>query len=238
MDTKIAALAVVIAAGGWWFQNHSSSSSPSSVASPTTATTTAPVSEATSVESKTDGAKAETQAKPKPKAQEPEKTLNATHCKSLGFDSTVLSCMTCDNLLLRLNEVEDPEKGPPLVVTECRGCCQKPGYERFESAVLYAPASAQERDQDLHDFIKRKAPLFPSLEVEYQEGVGAAIEFSNPSTDPERIVRTKVHGWKSEHLVDFMTQRLDDSDNQGGQGLGSTSSTRKIWTAEIQTCSG
>eukprot|EP00746_Dinoflagellata_sp_MGD_P078125 gnl/MRDRNA2_/MRDRNA2_31265_c0_seq1.p1 gnl/MRDRNA2_/MRDRNA2_31265_c0~~gnl/MRDRNA2_/MRDRNA2_31265_c0_seq1.p1 ORF type:complete len:240 (+),score=47.26 gnl/MRDRNA2_/MRDRNA2_31265_c0_seq1:1-720(+) len=238
VDAKIPIAVLICAAvGGYWFATKTPSSAASQ--STTTATTNgAPKSEPRELEQVTGqgGTPPSSTPQQKPKStQDPEKTVNATQCKTWGFDSALLSCSTCDNLKQRLLDVGEEKSIEPPIVTECLGCCQNPKDEKFEAAVLIAPASAQERDQDLHDFVKRKAPLFPGLEVEYQEGDRAAIEFSNPSKDPERVVRIRVHGWKSEHLFSYLSLRLENSD-QGQQGLGQ--GERKYWTAEIQTCSG
>lgn len=107
--------------------------------------------------------------------------------------------------------------------------------EKFAIAKLICDASVQEKDQDLHDFIKRKAPFFPELEVEYAEGAKPAIEFEMEESD--RIVRADVSGWESDHIFHFLTDRLEkgfENSTEATNDMG----TAGAWTAEIQTCSG
>lgn len=157
-------------------------------------------------------------------------TMNDTECLASGFDTSRLKCTTCDMLEKRLTELS---VGGQNVVGMCRGCCQEvASTKQYDSAWLIADAGQQERDQDLHDFIKRKAPLFKSLEVEYLEGAAPAIELENED-DPDSVLRAEVTGWKSHHLVDFLTARL-----KSAQGEEANVAAEGAWTAEIQSCSG
>lgn len=155
-------------------------------------------------------------------------------CAERGFDPKRLSCGTCRALGQRLEEAG----GIGLsIVEECLGCCREAAkVERFSLARLIADASQQDRDQDLHDFIKRKAPLFPALEVEYQEGASPALELENEDA-PDRVVRADVSGWKSDHLAEFLKERLHTrttSDAEGSVKMVAAGA----WTAEVQSCSG
>merc|ERR1719386_32270 len=102
-------------------------------------------------------------------------------------------CGTCEILQRHLEE----SGVASALASECFGCCMlaKP-IEHFTSARLVADANIQERDQDLHDFIKRKAPKYSRLEVEYMESAEPAIEFEKDD-EPDRVVRAVVAGWKS-----------------------------------------
>jgi len=151
-------------------------------------------------------------------------------CLALGFDPRQLGCHTCDTLRLRLEEVGGVGLG---LFDECSRCChQTPPVERFDKGTLMADASAQERDQDLHDFIKRKAPMYPSLEVEYMDGANVALELEN-ERDPDRVVRVDLTGWKSDQMAEFISQRLNSIEEDGGDKV-----IAGAWTAEIQSCSG
>lgn len=156
---------------------------------------------------------------------------NESACAALGFDPVRLKCSTCDMLKRR---VEEQDNGSQDIIQECLGCCNSKTavLERFGSARLTADAGQQDRDQDLHDFIKRKAPLFPSLEVEYMEGAHPALELENED-DPDRVLRAEVSGWKSEHIFEFLSSRLV-SEGEGDAKV----SVAGAWTAEVQTCSG
>jgi len=154
-------------------------------------------------------------------------------CSAKGFNAEKLSCKTCKVLEQRLAEFQQSTR--PLLA-ECFACCQAdPPVEVFRKARLICDASSQERDQDLHDFIKRKAPKIHNLEVDYQEGSWAALELENDDGSG-RVLRADVSGWKSNHLRDFLGSHLEgaaeaDSDASGIAATGA-------WSAEIQSCSG
>lgn len=161
-----------------------------------------------------------------------ENVSSISSCLAMGFDPKQLGCATCDTLKKRLEEAGGISLG---IFDECKSCChQGAPKERFDVARLMADASAQDRDQDLHDFIKRKAPLYPGLEVEYMDGASIAIELENED-DPMRIVRADVTGWKSDDIGKFLGERLkSNASGADGDGAG----VAGAWTAEIQSCSG
>jgi hypothetical protein len=161
--------------------------------------------------------------------------VDTSGCAERGFDPKLLICTTCDALEKRLVENGLPA-GAKKVLSECKGCCrQPPAAERFTSARLIADASIQEKDQDLHDFVKRKAPKFPSLEVEYMESARPAIELFQEE-QPDRIVRAEVQGWGSDHIWKFLSLRLEQR-NESSQA-DTREATTNAWTAEVQSCSG
>jgi hypothetical protein len=137
---------------------------------------------------------------------------------------------------LRAHDTTDGQ----TIVADCLACCQPPlGVEKWWSARLLCDADIQEQDTDVHDFIKRKAPMFPGLEVEYVQGQRPVLELEMEDDDT-RALRAEVNGWKSEHLFDFLTERLeprnasaeDDADSLSVGGVAGA------WSAEIQSCSG
>jgi len=109
--------------------------------------------------------------------------------------------------------------------------------ERFSSARLLCDANIQERDQDLHDFIKRKAPLFSQLEVEYVEAAEPALELEQDD-DSGRVLRAVVAGWKSDHVAQFLEVRLKQTNNTESDEGGAKMVAEGAYTAEVQTCSG
>jgi len=151
-------------------------------------------------------------------------TNKTSNCTALGYNPVLLRCSTCHELGRKLREggiVGDLE-------TECLGCCKEEDALKriFSSARMIVDAQVQDKDQDVHDFIKRKAPLFSGLEVEYQEGAWPAIELEKED-DPNHVLRADVSGWKSDHLVEFLTTKFKAPEQLQG-----------AWTAEVQTCSG
>jgi len=124
------------------------------------------------------------------------------------------------------------------LIKQCLGCCHASAkVEPFRSARLLADAGQQERDQDLHDFIKRKAAHFPGLEVEYQEGASPAIELENED-NPNYVLRADVSGWKSEDLVKFVSARLEKPADSAAENAGDALADVQKWTSEVQSCSG
>jgi len=156
------------------------------------------------------------------------KANQTAHCKAQGFDPEKLGCKTCRVLEKRLKEGGLDAKE---LTSQCLACCEEePILELFPKARLIADAQQQERDQDLHDFIKRKAPRIPNLEVDYQAGASPAVELE--TTDGSgRVLRADVRDWKSDHLVQFLNLRLQEAEKSDGMGNGA-------WSAEIQSCSG
>lgn len=154
-------------------------------------------------------------------------------CASLGFDVAKLSCDTCQKLEQRLEQVNVDGK---RILNDCLGCCMNmvSDLQRFDVAWLSADASTQDQNQDLHDFIKRKAPLFPGLEVEYVEGAAGALEFENED-NPDYVLRADVASWKSDHIAEFLTQRLKSNKTNASDTV---EVAKGAWTAEIQTCQG
>jgi len=156
-------------------------------------------------------------------------------CAEQGFDSLRLSCNTCRQLGSRLEATGNSNQG---LVAECLKCCREPGaVERFSSARLICDANIQDRDQDLHDFIKRKAPLFPELEVEYSEAAEPALELEKDDGSG-RVLRAVVAGWKSDHLAQFLGVRLEQKNNTEGDEGGAKMVAKGAFSAEVQTCSG
>jgi predicted GNAT superfamily acetyltransferase len=74
--------------------------------------------------------------------------------------------------------------------------------------------------------------MYPSLEVEYMDGASVALELENEA-EPDRIVRVDLTGWKSDHIGEFISQRLKSLEDDGGGEV-----VAGAWTAEIQSCSG
>lgn len=161
-------------------------------------------------------------------AADGDDTRNRT-CQERGFNPEQLMCKTCRILKQRGDAAGVDGKA---LYSECFECCHD--VEKFPTAKLICDASSQERDQDLHDFIKRKAPHFPGLEVEYLDGANAAIEFERES-DPDKILRADVSGWQSDHVFEFLTERMEKSSESESAKDGIVTGA---WTAEIQTCSG
>lgn len=150
----------------------------------------------------------------------------SAQCKVQGFDPEKLGCKTCRVLEKRLKEAAVDGKA---LTSQCLACCtEEPILELFPKARLIADAQQQERDQDLHDFIKRKAPRIRNLEVDYQAGSSPAVELEQ--TDG-RVLRADVRDWKSDHLVQFLNLRLESAENDDVGVAGA-------WSAEIQSCSG
>eukprot|EP00930_Biecheleria_cincta_P048961 TRINITY_DN34202_c0_g1_i1.p1 TRINITY_DN34202_c0_g1~~TRINITY_DN34202_c0_g1_i1.p1 ORF type:complete len:187 (-),score=47.23 TRINITY_DN34202_c0_g1_i1:598-1137(-) len=156
-------------------------------------------------------------------------------CFAQGFDQARLGCKTCQTLQQRLEETG--QKGGALV-EECFSCCQPEAVlEIYPKARLIADASQQDRDQDLHDFIKRKAPRIPNLEVEYQEGSWPAVELEKDDGSDE-VLRADLTGWKSDQIVEFIGMRLQAVNSSESEEEAQGVSLHKGWSAEIQSCSG
>lgn len=162
----------------------------------------------------------------------------ASRCESSGFQPERLSCGTC-RLLEKHLKARVTSGSNHSLVGECLRCCQEePTWELFSTARLTADASQQERDQDLHDFIKRKAPQFQRLEVEYSEGSTPSIELEKED-DPNRVLLVHVQDWKSDHIYQFLSKSLIDGGRLNiSSAQDATTVAPGAWSAEIQSCSG
>jgi len=165
---------------------------------------------------------------------------NNSACEQRGFDPRQLTCTTCRTLEQRLEEAgEGSNAASKTLVGECMGCCRPPPkQDQWSSARLLCDAGIQEQDTDVHDFIKRKAPLFPNLEVEYMEGSKPALELEMLD-EPDRILRVEVGGWASDYIKEFLSARLEKRE-EAGQDDDSKPATvaSGAFSAEIQSCSG
>lgn len=162
--------------------------------------------------------------------------LDAAACTERGFDSKRLACATCDALESRLEEASVADFR--ALASDCRQCCRaKAAAEKWTSARLLCDAGIQDQDSDVHDFIKRKAPLFKRLEVEYIEGSKPALELERED-DSSRVLRADVGGWKSNHIFDFLTERLDESNTSDNSEDDESVGVVGAWTSEVQSCSG
>mmetsp|Transcript_60936 Transcript_60936/g.114900 ORF Transcript_60936/g.114900 Transcript_60936/m.114900 type:complete len:177 (+) Transcript_60936:2-532(+) len=130
-------------------------------------------------------------------------------CMELGF-SEALECSTCDRLGEFLpsgdsQRAADAEK----LVKECQGCCKAKGKEVFKQAVLYVCPSQVHVDQDLEDFVKRKADAFKQLKVKYTDGARTTLQLLREGeTEESSNEYINARGWKSDDFREFLHLKL------------------------------
>eukprot|EP00931_Biecheleriopsis_adriatica_P102576 TRINITY_DN77524_c0_g1_i1.p1 TRINITY_DN77524_c0_g1~~TRINITY_DN77524_c0_g1_i1.p1 ORF type:complete len:175 (+),score=46.90 TRINITY_DN77524_c0_g1_i1:84-608(+) len=140
--------------------------------------------------------------------------LDSKECAELGFTQD-LRCTTCTRLqeFLPSGDQKGAEDSGKLL-KECQSCCQSSGEEVFKRAELYVCPSQIKFDQDIEDFVKRKADAFKDLEVKRQDGVrttlllfreGEKVSEDSRSSKGERV---NIQGWKSDEIRDFLSMKL------------------------------
>jgi len=151
-----------------------------------------------------------------------------SQCTALGFESTLLKCSTCDVLESHIGESKTALK----LLKECKSCCAEDKEEIFHRAIFQVNSEEISKNQDHEDFVRRKAPGFPNLDVEYVVDLPCALELSNDQT----TMRTKVEGWSSQHLFEFVSAKLRPP--TADEVLASEGGATGKGSAEIQSCAG
>mmetsp|Transcript_37627 Transcript_37627/g.86911 ORF Transcript_37627/g.86911 Transcript_37627/m.86911 type:complete len:162 (-) Transcript_37627:33-518(-) len=138
-------------------------------------------------------------------------SLGAELCAELGFSET-LDCSACDKLndFLTSRSNQKVKNDVEVLIKECRGCCVYAEVEKYDKAVLQMSPGRTRYDQDLEDFVRRKAPAFTRLQIEETAGVTFTMlhflrEGQTVDTAAESI---NLHSWKTDELRDFLQTRL------------------------------
>eukprot|EP00929_Paragymnodinium_shiwhaense_P106680 TRINITY_DN7227_c0_g1_i1.p2 TRINITY_DN7227_c0_g1~~TRINITY_DN7227_c0_g1_i1.p2 ORF type:complete len:175 (+),score=55.96 TRINITY_DN7227_c0_g1_i1:90-614(+) len=130
-------------------------------------------------------------------------------CSELGFGDT-LKCSTCARLREVLPSGEQSNAADAgKLLEECEGCCSKEGDEVFSKAKLVYAEHLLSTDQDLEDFVKRKAPSFKNLELEKADFAPTTLQLAR---DGETFDTAKtfvnIRGWKSDEIRDFLELKI------------------------------
>mmetsp|Transcript_1567 Transcript_1567/g.3767 ORF Transcript_1567/g.3767 Transcript_1567/m.3767 type:complete len:162 (-) Transcript_1567:29-514(-) len=136
--------------------------------------------------------------------------LDAQACSRLGFASESLECKTCTRLRDAMptgdqKGAADAEK----LVANCFSCCQEAGNEGFARAVLYVCPSQVEVNQDVEDFVKRKADSFKNLKIKYVDGARTTLQLlREDETEEDSAEYVNIRGWKSDEIRDFLKLKV------------------------------
>mmetsp|Transcript_19771 Transcript_19771/g.37199 ORF Transcript_19771/g.37199 Transcript_19771/m.37199 type:complete len:172 (-) Transcript_19771:195-710(-) len=142
-----------------------------------------------------------------------DKKLSTEECAELGFASSDLRCSTCTRLreFLPSGEHKGASDSSQLV-SECQSCCQAGADEVFKKATLYVCRTQVRDNQDIEDFVKRKASSFKNLKIKYRDGARSLLVFQREGESLEDATeRVNIAGWKSDEIRDFVGMKLDVS---------------------------
>eukprot|EP00927_Polykrikos_kofoidii_P054183 TRINITY_DN48648_c0_g1_i1.p3 TRINITY_DN48648_c0_g1~~TRINITY_DN48648_c0_g1_i1.p3 ORF type:complete len:168 (-),score=39.70 TRINITY_DN48648_c0_g1_i1:177-680(-) len=130
-------------------------------------------------------------------------------CAELGF-SEALKCPTCNRLREILpTGVERGADDAISLVTECESCCTKDvDNEFFAKAIFHVSQYSIESDQDIEDFVKRKAPAFKNLKIEKSFGSMHLQLIREGETSKTATTVVNVRGWKSDEIRDFLDLKI------------------------------
>merc|ERR1711865_438083 len=94
---------------------------------------------------------------------------------------------------------------------ECMSCCKAEGTQVYAKAIFYTDPFSVEVDQDIEDFVKRKADAFPNLKVKLVDGVRTTLQLLREGEDEEDNADSEyvnIRGWKSDEIRDFIKLKL------------------------------
>merc|ERR1719373_640326 len=138
-----------------------------------------------------------------------KKTVGSEACAELGFGEA-LRCSTCQRLSDFLPSGD--QKGGKEAATltkDCLKCCSDEGDEVFAKAIFHVSKGLVEADQDIEDFVKRKAPAFKNLKIEYSMwGVSSLQLLRKDETEESAKTFVNIGGWKSDEIKDFIKLKL------------------------------
>lgn len=135
--------------------------------------------------------------------------VDAKACAESGF-SEELQCKTCDRLrdALPRDGREGSDEAEPLV-EQCRSCCQAGGDEVFAKALLYVCPSQMEDNQDVEDFVKKKAEQLEGLTVKVVPGARLTLQLLREGEDESDSTEyVNLRGWKTDEIRDFVAMKL------------------------------
>merc|ERR1712194_239136 len=94
--------------------------------------------------------------------------------------------------------------------SNCRSCCSEDKDQvPFARAILYVCPFQLQHNQDVEDFVKRKAGEFKNLQVRYADGARTTIQLlreGENEKDNEEYVNIK--GWKSDEIYGFVKLKV------------------------------
>lgn len=138
-------------------------------------------------------------------------------CAEVGY-SEALQCSMCNRLKEALPAGDKPgSKEAKQLVGECQACCNSEGdqNEVYPKGVMYVCPSQVELNQDVQDFVKRKAGAFKNLKVKYVDGARTTLLLlREDETEDDATTYVNIRGWKSDEIRDFVAMKLRKKKNQ------------------------
>ena len=128
--------------------------------------------------------------------------VNEKVCIENGFDSSVLTCTSCDQIK---NVVGDEE-----LESECRSCCQEDVVDvKYEQAILEIDKRFLKGLTELADVVKMKKKL--NLDVKYQFGARPMLHMYKEEGNDVADESLAVHSWSKDTFKEYLRAHLTPS---------------------------
>ena len=130
---------------------------------------------------------------------------SAETCVDLGFNSQILKCETCDDILRVV--------GDQSLYDECQTCCiKKTEAVLFSKAVLEVDQRFVPSFQHLESiikFIKESKETYKSkLKIKYKFGSAPYLHLYKEVGDSSPTESTSVVGWSFDDFSDYINERV------------------------------
>ena len=125
--------------------------------------------------------------------------VNEKVCIENGFDSSVLTCTSCDQLK---NVVGDED-----LESECRSCCQEDAVDvKYEQAILEVDKRFLKGLTELAEVVKMKKKL--NLDVKYQFGARPMLHMYKEEGNDVADESLAVHSWSKDTFKEYLEAHL------------------------------
>ena len=128
--------------------------------------------------------------------------VNEKVCIENGFDSSVLTCASCD----QLKDVVGDEE----LETECRSCCQEDVVDvKYEQAILEVDKRFLTGLKELAEVVKMRKKL--KLDVRYQFGARPMLHMYKEEGNDVADESLAVHSWSKDTFKEYLKAHLAPS---------------------------
>jgi len=133
--------------------------------------------------------------------------LDAKSCEALGFKSSELSCATCKEFSLFLNEQK--------IIDNCNKCCKEivasekavanKDEKEFVSGTLLMCYCNIRSFPEVESFMNNEAKQFKNLQVSQRQGIMPTLVMKRKDGSEESNL---VSHWKLDEIKEYLTEKL------------------------------
>ena len=133
--------------------------------------------------------------------------LDAKSCEALGFKSSELSCATCKEFSLFLNEKK--------IIDDCNKCCQEvvasekavknKDEKEFVSGTLLMCYCNIRSFPEVESFMNNEAKQFNNLQVSQRQGIMPTLIMKRKDGSEESNL---ISHWKLDDIKEYLTEKL------------------------------